>query len=58
MRFALNAYLHKIHRLQGLKPGNNNLLETSALTFLARMEVEKNWLQNIRWRLTFTCVGL
>ena len=30
----------KIHRLQGLKICNNNLRETVALTFLARMGVE------------------
>ena len=40
MGFGLNAYLCKINRLQELKPGDNDLQETFALTDLARMEVE------------------
>ena len=49
MRIALNAYPYKIQRLQELKPGDNDLRETFALTFLARMEVEQNWPYNILW---------
>ena len=47
MRFALNVYLYKIHQLQELKPGDNDLLERFALKFLARMEVVQNWPKSI-----------
>ena len=49
MGFALNAYLCKINRLKELKPGDYDLQETFALTVLARMEVEQNWLWDILW---------
>ena len=45
---SLNAYPCKINRLEKLKPGDNDLQDTFALTVLARME-EQNWLWDILW---------
>ena len=41
MRSTLNAYPHKIYRLQELKPGDNDFWKDFALTFLAGMEEEQ-----------------
>lgn len=49
MLIALKAYQYKIRRFQELKRGDNDLRETFALTFLAQMEVDKNWQLKSVW---------